>query len=473
VSAILEDDDGFLWLAGALAILRVTPQELERALAVPTYRIEGVVFGPSDGLRGLPRQREPFPTATRATDGGLWFSTSEGVVVIDPRHMPRNIVPPPVKIEVIKADDQTLPATAGLRLRPRTRNLQFEFTALSLTAPERVRFRYKLEGFDTDWRGPITAREVEYTNLPARNYRFRVIACNNDGVWNDDGAALEFTITPAFYQTNWFPVLCMAAAGCFIWAAYQWRVRQLASRLHQRFQERLAERTRIAQDLHDTLLQGFISASMQLGVADRQLPDSPAKTIVTDVLQLMRQVIDEGRKTVRGMRLSNQESDDLEQAFTRVPQELVVQQTISFRVIVEGRVRPLHPIIRDDVYRIGREAVVNAFRHSQAATVEVELEYADRELRVLVRDNGCGIDPQVLQTGRDGHWGLSGMRERASRIGARLKVWSNAGAGTEVELSVPSRVAFRSETSRRRWRRFGWFKRQRGEEDARQPGDQR
>jgi signal transduction histidine kinase len=265
----------------------------------------------------------------------------------------------------------------------------------------------------------------------------------------------------------------MAAAGCLVWAAYRWRVRHLASRLDQQFQERLAERTRIAQDLHDTLLQGFISASMQLGVASRQMPAGlSAKPIVDDVLQLMRQVIDEGRHAVRGMRLSSAESDDLERSFSRIPQELVIQQAISFRVIVEGRARLLHPLIRDEVYRIGREALVNAFRHSQAASVEVELEYADKELRVLVRDNGCGIDPDVLRSGRDGHWGLSGMRERANRIEASLKVWSNAGAGTEVELRVPGRIAFRGDRSRRR---LQWpnFRTPKVEEDVQQSRNER
>jgi signal transduction histidine kinase len=191
------------------------------------------------------------------------------------------------------------------------------------------------------------------------------------------------------------------------------------------------------------------------------------------VLKLMRDVIDEGRKAVRGMRLSCGDSDDLERAFSGIPQELVVPGAVSFRVLVEGQVRPLHPLIRDEVYRIGREALVNALRHSQAASIEVELEYTDRELRVLVRDDGCGIDPQILQSGRDGHWGLSGMRERAGRIGARLKVWSDAAAGTEVELSVPSRIAFRTDGSRRGLRRLGRMNLRKVEEDARKPGNDR
>jgi signal transduction histidine kinase len=248
----------------------------------------------------------------------------------------------------------------------------------------------------------------------------------------------------------------------------------VAARLDAQFQERLAERTRIAQDLHDTLLQGLISASMQLSVANRQLPsDWLAKPIVTDVLELMKQVVNEGRNAILGMRLSAGDSDDLERAFSRIRQELVVQQTSSFRVAVEGQVRPLHPLVRDEVYRIGREALINAFRHSRAASIEVELEYTDRELRVVVRDSGCGIDPQVLSSGLEGHWGLSGMRERADRMGARLKMWSHATGGTEVELSVPSHIAFRLDSSHRWLRWLARFGPRKGGDDVHERGNER
>jgi signal transduction histidine kinase len=263
-----------------------------------------------------------------------------------------------------------------------------------------------------------------------------------------------------FWQTAWFRVSALALVGLAAWGAYRLRMMRVAHQLNVRFEERLAERTRIAQDLHDTLLQGFLSASMQLHVAAEAVPaDSPAKSSLSHVLQLMRRVIDEGRNAVRGLRSTAAPTDDLEQAFTRIPAELPAENQIPFRVIVEGQPRPLHPIIRDEVYRIGREALVNAFRHSGAGSIEVELDYAAAHVRVLVRDNGCGIDPTVLASGRDGHWGLSGMRERAERIGARVKVWSRAAAGTEVELFVPGPVAFQlPSSSGRAWR---WFRRKR------------
>jgi signal transduction histidine kinase len=239
--------------------------------------------------------------------------------------------------------------------------------------------------------------------------------------------------------------LMEAVAACVAWTAYQWRIGQAAACQESLYQERLAERTSIAQDLHDTLLQGFLSASMQLHVADDQLPpDSPAKPLVGYVLSLMRQVAEDGRKTLRGLR-STWDVEDLEKAFTRLPQELGGVPATDFRVIVEGRVQLLHPGICDQVYRIGREALANAFRHSEARRVEIELEYGEKQLHVVVRDNGQGIDSEVLRTGRDGHWGLAGMRERAEKIGARLEVWTREEGGTEVELSVPASIAYRSE----------------------------
>jgi signal transduction histidine kinase/ligand-binding sensor domain-containing protein len=448
ISGVVEDDDNFLWLAGSLAIFRVGPEELEKALKSSSYRMQGLSFDAADGLRGPPRQHEPFPTVARAADGRLWFATSVGVAVIDPGHLPRNLMPPLVTIEAVKADDHALAPFAGLQLPPNTRNLEIAYTGLSLTAPERVRFRYKLEGFDDDWRGPISARTATYTNLPPRKYRFRVIACNNDGVWNEEGAGLEFSILPAFYQGNLFFLLCLAAAVGLAWVTYQWRMRQVAAILDLQFQERLSERMRIAQDLHDTLLQGFLSASMQLHVADDQLPaDSPAKVLVSRILELMRHVIEEGRNALRGLRSTGRNTYDLELAFSRIYQELGPPQQVGFRVIVGGAPRPLRPAVRDEVYLIGREALINAFRHSGARNIEVELGYEPSHFRVLIRDDGCGIDSQVLRLGREGHWGLSGMHERAERIGGKLRVLTHASAGTEVELLISSRVAFESRAS--------------------------
>jgi signal transduction histidine kinase len=263
-------------------------------------------------------------------------------------------------------------------------------------------------------------------------------------------AAVRVDGRPPFWQSWWFRLLLVVLVLLGFVALHRFRMRQLTRQLHVRFEERLNERTRIAQDLHDTLLQGVISASMQLHVAVDQVPgDSPARPRLTRVLELMGRVTEEGRHAVQGLRSPEAAADDLEQALARVREELDVPDAVELRVIVQGTPRPLHPVIRDEVYRIGREALVNAFRHARASLVEIEIEYAAGRLRVLVRDNGVGIDPHVLRFGRDGHWGLPGMRERSERIGARLKLWSRGGAGTEAELSVPGDVAFRIEQASR------------------------
>jgi len=255
---------------------------------------------------------------------------------------------------------------------------------------------------------------------------------------------------PPIWQRWWCPLVCVIVTAAVIFGMYRVWHYQVTKKLNLRFEERLGERMRVAQELHDTLLQGVLSASMQLHVAVDQLPpESPVRPGLDHVLQLMGQVIDEGRTTLRGLRSSIESAHDLGSSFSKIPQEFGNQQGTDFRVIVRGPTLALQPGIHNEVYRIGREALLNAFRHSRASNIEVELEYAAKQLRILVRDNGCGIDPQVVQSGRNGHWGLPGMRERAERIGAKLKVWSRSGEGTEVELRVPSDIAFESHRSTR------------------------
>jgi signal transduction histidine kinase/ligand-binding sensor domain-containing protein len=444
ILGVAEDRNGSLWIATSNHVLRVRRDKLMRgALAEGDVREYGLADG-LHGIEGVKRHRsvvaDPF--------GHVWFSLNRGLSVVDPARLTSISAAAIVHIQTISADGAAIAVRGPVRIPPARQRITFGYAGLSLSVPERVRFRYTLDGFDRGWSEPTAAREAIYTNLGPGSYRFRAIASNTDGVWNSAEAAIGFEIEPVFWQTGWFR-LCVVAACIFATlGVYRFRLHQLTRQLSVRFEERLAERTRIGQELHDTLLQGFLSASMQLHVAVDRLPvDSPAKPPLSRVLELMGQVIQEGRNAVRGLRSSHSSSLDLEQAFSRIQQELAIEDEIEFRVIVEGRPQPLHPVLRDEVYRIGREALVNAFRHSRAKSVEVELEYAARHFRFLVRDNGCGIDPKVLRSGREGHWGLPGMRERAERIGARLHVWSSATAGTEVELSVPSHVAFQVQSS--------------------------
>ena len=299
-------------------------------------------------------------------------------------------------------------------------------------------------------------RQVVFNNLNPGSYRFRVVASDALGLWSGPETTFPFVIEPAFWQTWWFRVLCFSGCVLAIIGLYHLRMIQLTRRLNVLFQERLAERTRIAQELHDTLLQGVFSASLQLDVVHEQLPDgSPGKPLLSRVLDLMQQVTQEGRNALHGLRSTENDSLGLEQSFSRVRQELFDDKKIGYRVTVHGISRPIRPMIRDEVYRIGREALVNAFLHADASNVKVEVEYASRYLLVLVRDDGRGMDSEVVQSGRERHWGLIGMRERSERLGASLKLRSRVGSGTEVELIVPGVIAFEDQPgSISRWRRW-------------------
>jgi signal transduction histidine kinase/ligand-binding sensor domain-containing protein len=446
IVGITEDRLGTLWLATNERIVSVSRERLAANTASDSDLRE---FGASDGLLGVEGVKRHRSVTT---DGGgrVWLSTSRGLSMTDPTATAGRTVRALVAIESLSADGESV-VGASSSIPSRKQRIAIGYTSLNLATPEHAQFRYRLDGFDRDWSAPTATRQAVYTNLDPGDYRFHVIASNGDGVWNGDEAALAFVITPAFWQAGWFQAAVLLIVGASAWAVYRLRLHHVRRQLNVRFEERLAERTRIAQELHDTLLQGFLSASMQLHVATDRLPaDSPAKASLRKVQDLMTRVIDEGRNAVRGLRSTGTASDDLQRAFSGLSEELNPGNEIDYRVTVEGRDRPLQPFIRDEIYRIGREAVVNAFRHSGANRVEMALEYGMREFRILVRDNGRGIDRDVLRSGSDGHWGLPGMRERADRIGAGFRVLSSVGSGTEVVLSVPARVAFGKRKSRDR-----------------------
>jgi len=420
-------------------------------------------YGLDDGLRGMEGAKR-YQSVVTDSQGHVWFSTNRGLSVVDPARATANPAPALVHIEAVLADGSPFDLRSPMRVSSEKQRTTFRFVGLSLTDPQRVRYRYRLDGFDKGWSEPVATREASYANLGARSFKFRVMACNSDGLWNGSEAAVGFEVEPTLWQTWWFRLACVFCAVLTMLMVYRLRLHRLTRLLSVRFEERLAERTRIAQDLHDTLLQGVLSASMQLHVAADGLPEnSPAQPALDRVLQLMGQVIEEGRNTLRGLRSSMDTAHDLTSSFSRIPQELGNQKGADFRVIVEGPPMPLRPAIRDEVYRIGREALLNAFRHSRASNIKVQLEYATNQLRIVVSDDGCGIDRHVLRSGRDGHWGLSGMRERAERIGANLKVLSRTDAGTEIELCVPSHIAFESHTARPAHKWFtGMFRRRTG-----------
>jgi len=452
----IEDEAGSLWLAMPCGLVRVALSEVYAWAAGKKTSVNTAVFDHSDGVRLTVAPSSYNPQADRSPDGRIWFATKDGVGLIDPRWIRSNAVPPPVHIEQVKADGKTYDASRGLRLPPLVRDVSISYTALCLTAPEKVRFRYKLEGQDSSWKEVINDRQAQYTNLAPRNYRFHLMACNDSGVWNEAGDSLDFSIDPAYFQTAWFRVSCVAAFFASLWALYWYRLHQIAHQFNARLEERVNERTRIARELHDTLLQSFHGLLMRFQAVQNLLPGrvADARAVLQAAVDDAAQAITEARDAVHDLRSSAVTENDLAKAIEAVGQELAVHEkdangaAPAFSLEVEGTPQDLHPILRDEIYRIASEALRNVFHHARARRIEVEIRYDARLLRVRVRDDGIGFDTNVLQEGRAGHYGLPGMRERAKSIGGQLEIWSERGAGTELELSVPASVAYRSQASR-------------------------
>src|SRR5580700_1587814 len=458
----IKDTAQSVWLMMPCGLVRVARSELDAwAIAADkTARtIRATVFDSSDGLRTLGVIENYTPRAAESRDGKLWFIAADGISVVDPRHLTFNKLPPPVHIEQITADRKNYDMSLNLRLPPLVRDLEIEYTALSLVAPEKIRFRYKLEGHDPDWQDAGNERKKSYTDLPPRNYRFRVMASNNSGVWNEAGTFFDFSIDPAYYQTRWFQASCVAASLALLWALYRYRLHQIAERFNTRMEARVDERTRIARELHDTLLQSFQALMIHFQAVDNLLPPGKGKDALEKVLDRADRALVEGRNAIQNIRSSTTVTNELSHAVTALGEELAGSHDgetgpATFRVSVEGTPRDLRPILRDDIYRIAREALQNAFRHAQASQIEADITYGDSLLRLRVRDDGKGIDPKHLQAGRDGHWGLPGMRERAQQIGAQFEMWSEVGAGTEVELRIPGSIVYEKARGRSGLRLF-------------------
>jgi signal transduction histidine kinase/ligand-binding sensor domain-containing protein len=447
---LAEDEDHSFWLFGSCGLIRIARSDLEASLATTVSAnpksVGATLFDETDGvILQVNLSAMPGPRGVISPDGRLWFPTQDGLSVIDPHHLPFNKLPPPVRIERIVSDDKEYDISDRLRLPARVRDLSIDFTALSLAVPEKVRFRYRLEEVDQDWKDAGTRREAFYTRLGPGKYHFQVIACNNDGVWNEEGAHLDFNIAPAWYQTIWFRTLWAITFLALLWTVYQLRLHQLRRQFNIKFEERVGERTRIARELHDTLLQSFHGLLMRFQAVSNELDDGEPKRELDETIDQAARAITEGRDAVQELRSSVVESNDVAAAIGNLGKELAaaVSRPPEFTLQAEGLQRSLHPILRDEVYRVAGEALRNAFRHADARRIEVEIRYDEGQFRLRVRDDGKGMDPNLLVgDGRAGHFGLRGMRERAERAGGTLTVWSELKSGTEVELSIPAAHAY-------------------------------
>jgi ligand-binding sensor domain-containing protein/signal transduction histidine kinase len=455
ILGIAEDKTGWLWIATADRVLRVQRDKMAAGTLGATDLRE---FGREDGLRsteGVKRSRSVVSDPA----GRVWFSLSHGLSVTDPAHLTDSSAPALTHIEGLSVDGSQVDIRDLVRIPASPKRITLTYTGLSLAGPERVRFRYFLESFDRTWSAPVATREAAYTNLGAGFYRFRVVASNSDSLWNGSETSLPFEIEPLFWQTGWFLITCVALILLSVWSVYRYRLYHLTNQFNLRLEERVNERTRIARDLHDTLLQSFHGLLLRFQTASELFPTRPAeaKRTLDSAIEQAAQAITEGRDAVQGLRSSTVVTHDLALAINTLGEELEGVETnpnaAEFHVGVEGTPRDLHPILRDEVYRIAGEALRNAFRHAEARRIEVEIRYDERQFGLRVRDDGKGISSKLLNGDeRPGHYGIRGMRERARLLGGKLTVWSELDSGTEVELSISAANVYATLDGRRRSR---------------------
>ena len=442
--------DGDVWMNGINGVLHIPGQVMARA-ARSGY-VDGRLYDTADGMLGIAQQSALTSTIAADGQGRLWFATNQGLAMIDPGTPYHNPVVPTVRIQGLAVGAVEHAPADGRQFAPGTRDIRIRYAASSLAFPERLRFRYRLEGFDDAWQDAGNRRVAYYTNLGPGDYRFQVQAANESGVWSAESATLAFSVAPRFTQTGWFLALCAVGAGALAYAAYLLRLRRISQHMRMRFDERHRERERIARELHDTLLQSFQGLLLRFQAVANRLPEAdPVRTALEQALDRGEEAIDEGRERVLSLRLAEASvREALPEAFARIGGELAQLYPAAFDVVVEGRLPPLDALVRDEVYWIGREALANAFRHADAGRIEVVISGSGGNLVLRFRDDGCGIGQDVQRQGaRAGHWGLSGMRERAAGIGAELRIWSEPGNGTEVELMVPRGASARMRRSRR------------------------
>lgn len=430
-----------LWLTATAGIVHIFEDEVRKALKDPDHPLKYEVFNGVSDLPEAPMSAGMFvKPIVEASDGVLWIETTSGVARLDPAHVVHNPLPPPVSIRSVSADGRQYSAFANARVPALTKEVRFDYDGLSLTIPERVKFRYKLEGLNQGWVDAGDRRQAFFTNLAPGHYAFEVLACNNDGVWTSTPAVWRFVLLPAYYQTIWFKAALGIAIVILLWLLYLYRMRQLSAEIHSRLNVRQRERDRIARELHDTLLQGFQGLVLRFQAILNRIPeDDPLHASVGNALLRADEVLIEGRDRVREIR--SEPSSDLHNLVESFGHSQASEST-SFRLFLVGAEVALRPLIRDDVYSIAREALTNAFRHASASQVEAELVYDRTRFSLRIRDNGTGMDERTVSRGRLHHWGLQGMRERAHLSGGKLSIRSSPGAGTEVELLIPGKLAY-------------------------------
>lgn len=439
VRAAQEDRSGNWWIMSGCGVLKVAKAEMDHWERDPTFRVHPQLFGVGDGARNTATDYQP--RCTVSIDGRIWFGGYSGIQVIDPANLPTNELVPPVHIERLLADG--IDYQDGQRLRPSMKNIEIDYAGLSLVNSQQVQFRYRMWDFDSTWQEAHSRRQAFYQNLPPGIYRFQVLASNNDGVWNDKGDTITFVVPPAFYQTVWFRSCAVIAVLLCVWILIRIREIRATEAFEARMAERLGERDRIARELHDTLLQGFQSIVLRFQVAVNAIqPPQQATAMLQDAIERADVVLKEGRARVKGLRRAKI-SLRLADAINAFIRDQDMPSGPTCRLEESGTERQLQEFVYEEVYAIARESLLNALHHANAMSIVCDLRYDKNNLIFECRDNGVGLPTDVLAAGhREDHYGLVGIKERAGRIAATLKIESANREGTTIRVIVPGRIAY-------------------------------
>jgi signal transduction histidine kinase/ligand-binding sensor domain-containing protein len=447
ISAILPTDHHGLWLKAPQGVVQIPQDELAAFLHDYDHAVRYRIFDVVTDF-GAPLARSNYATtgtdAVRSGDGKLWFAVLGGVAMIDPGHLAMNDKPAPAFIRSLTANGRIYSAYRDLILPKSTREVSLDYTALSLTLSERNRFRYQLVGLDTNWKEAGTRRQAFYTNLEPGTYTFKVIASNNDGIWNNTGAAITFRIPPTFFQTIWFRALVALIFALLLWVFLLIRLRYMNKQTEARLRERLTERERIARELHDTLLQGFQMLVLRFQViTDTLSPDNPVTGLLQESLMRSERALQEGRDRVRALRSEADAGDDLAAEIQRFGDNLSTESATAFQLSVEGTPTILQAVVHEELRMIAHEAIANAFRHARATTIKCGLKFGRRHFTFTCTDDGCGIPEAMFRAKKlHNHWGLVGMQERTRKIGAGLHIQPANPCGTKVEVKLRAGIAY-------------------------------
>ena len=438
IGGIVETAQGDLWLHGLNEAYRIAATDLQRGTPRFEEPLHVTLLDAGDGLFGSAAQRNPRPTLIQGSDGRLWFATNLGVAWLDPATVGTQEIRPNVHIQSATADGRALSLGDGFRVPALTRNLSISYTAAGAVLPTRIRFRYLLEGNDPAWQDAGTRRAAFYSDLKPGAYRFRVLSTDDEGNWLDAGSAVDVRVDPAWFQAAWFKVCCGLALALVAWLLVRLWMRRTENRLRLLVEGQLSERGRIARELHDTFLQTIYEMTLRFSILIKRLPETePVRAALALELDRASDALAEGRDKVAALRTDPHADLSVCGPLASIGRELAQQYDAEFVVHEQEGERRFSRAIQEEIVSLMREALTNAFRHSNARVVTLEVQSGKRSLKVRVRDNGIGVPSQTLASGRPDHWGLLGMRERAAAIGGRLKISSGgATGGTVVEMTA-------------------------------------